>query len=130
MESRKQQHARTYSVLTHTFNPWVGSKVKTFFSESSHVAYQKGMEHRAPCRHIYLHTPSTHGVGSKVKIFLFFYEAALLHIKLKGIEHRTLCKHTFCPYTHPQHVGRLKGKTTLNVVMFHIKLKKIKFRLT
>ena len=35
-----------------------------------------------------------------------------------------------CPYTHPQPVGRLEGKTTLNVVMFHIKLKGMKFRLT
>ena len=41
MESRMQQHASTYSVLTHTLDRLVGSKVKTIFvSESSHVAYQ------------------------------------------------------------------------------------------
>ena len=31
---------KQYSVLTHTLDPWGRSKVKTFFSESSHVAYQ------------------------------------------------------------------------------------------
>ena len=36
-----QQQASTYSVHTYTLTPWVGSKVKTFFSESTHIAYQK-----------------------------------------------------------------------------------------
>ena len=35
-----QQHASTYSVLTHTLIPGVGSKGQNIFPESSHVAYQ------------------------------------------------------------------------------------------
>ena len=36
-----QQDASTYSILTHTIDPWGGVKGQNiFFSESSHVAYQ------------------------------------------------------------------------------------------
>ena len=36
-----QQQASTYSVLTHTLDPWDGVKrSKHFFTGSSHVAYQ------------------------------------------------------------------------------------------
>ena len=41
IESRIQHHASTYSVLTHTLDPWGRVKGQyIFFSESSHVAYQ------------------------------------------------------------------------------------------
>ena len=36
-----EHHANTYSVLTHTLDPWGGVKGQNnFVSESSHVAYQ------------------------------------------------------------------------------------------
>ena len=48
-----EHNASINSVLTHTL-VW-GQRSKHFFSERSHVAYQiniKGMENRAPCKHI------------------------------------------------------------------------------
>ena len=69
----------------------VGSKGQTiYFSESSHVAYQikadaagsNMVAHNLPTD-----TPSTQGVGQKVKLYLFL-KVVMLHIKLKGIEHR------------------------------------------
>ena len=50
-----------------------------------------------------LYTPSTSGVGSKVKIF--FLNVVMLHIKLMGVLHRAPCKHMFCPNTHPRPLG-------------------------
>ena len=40
MKWSTEHHASTYSVLTHIFNPKVGSKGQNIFSESSNVAYQ------------------------------------------------------------------------------------------
>ena len=61
--------------------PWVGSKLKTFFSDSSHVAYQVrrelSMEHHANTYHVLTHRLNP-GVGSKVKPF--FSESVMLHI--------------------------------------------------
>ena len=54
----------------------------------------------------------------------------MFHTKLKRMEHRATCKHIIFPYTHPQSVGWLKGKTNLNVVMLHIKLRGKKYRFT
>ena len=54
-----EQNASTYSVLTHTLAPGVGSKVKK--NSLKEVMLQiklKGMEHRAPCKHIFC--PYTH----------------------------------------------------------------------
>ena len=66
-----------------------GGGVKTFFSESSHVACQIrrewNIEHHAII-YLFSHTTSTAGVGSKV--IIFFIKAVVLHIKLKGMEHR------------------------------------------
>ena len=62
----------------------------------------------------------------------FFLNVVMLYIKLhvKRMELRAPYKHIFCPYTHPQPVGRvIKGKKKLNVVMSHIKLKGNKYRL-
>ena len=104
-----QQHASTYSVLTHTLDPWgVGSKGQnSSFSEHGHVAYHIKGNHKCSNMqgHILsLHTPSTLGVESKVKTF-FFLKVVILHNKLKGMEHRAPCKHIFCPLTHTLDFG-------------------------
>ena len=77
--------------------------VSTFYvSKSSHVAYQmKGIERRAPCKHIfcpYTHIPPV-GWRHKVKI-CFFLKVVMLNIKLKEMDGEAPCKHIFCPYTH------------------------------
>ena len=64
------QYASKYLPIDTPSIPGVGSKVKTFFSESSHVAYQI-KENGACIQHMLehilsLHTPSTIGVGSKL----------------------------------------------------------------
>ena len=48
-----------------------------------------------------LHTPSTPGVGSKVKT-IFFLKVVMLYTKLIGMKHRAPCLHIFCPNTHPR----------------------------
>ena len=89
-----------------------GQEVKIqLFSEHGHVAYQIKWNHdcsNMQAHILSLHTPSTPGVGSKVKHFL------------KGMEHRAPCKHILCPYTHPQLVGLIKRYKNLNVVKLHI----------
>ena len=63
----------------------------------------KGMEHRAPCFHIFC--PCTH---PRPKLRLkghFFLQVVMFHIKLKGMEHRAPCFHMFCPCTHPRPRG-------------------------
>ena len=83
-----------------------------------------GMEHRAPCKHIfcpYTHPRTTPAVGLKGQN-IFLLKIVMLHIKLKGIEHRAPCKHIFCFYTHPQPQMGLKGQNIfLKVGMLHIK---------
>ena len=99
-----EQLASTHSVLTLTLGPWVGSKCQNIFSEvvMLHIKF-KGMEHRAPCKHI--SCPNTHprplGCGQNSKTF-FLPKVVMLHIKLKEMKHRAPCKHTLCPYTHTQ----------------------------
>ena len=89
-----EDNASTQYVLTHTLeSPGVGVKVKTFFSESSHVAYQineDGAQSTMQAHILSLQTPSIPGVGSKVKIF-FLLKVVMLHIKLKGMELRAPC---------------------------------------
>ena len=96
-----------------------GVKRSTFFLKIDMLHIKlKGMEQRAPCKHIFC--PCTHprplGLGQKAKTFL----NEILHIKLKGIEHRAPCKHIFCPYTHHPPPD---GVTTffLKVFLLHIK---------
>ena len=97
---------------THTIDPWVGSKVQTFFSEivMFHIKFI-GIEHNASTIKAYilsLHTllasgstvlccisnqwaysvlthTSTPGVGSKGQII--FLNVAMLYIKLKGAKY-------------------------------------------
>ena len=66
---------------THPRPLGVGLKVKTFLSESSHVAYQIRREWSVEQRHMLsLHTLSTPGVGSK----LFFSESSHVAYQIKG----------------------------------------------
>ena len=75
-----------------------GQKVKTFFSNSSHVSYQiKG--NIAYSTRFFFYTHAIPWVESKGQN-IFFLKEVELHIKLKGVEHRTPCKHIFCPCTH------------------------------
>ena len=68
----------------------------------------KGMNHRAPWKHIFcLYTqPQTLGSGQKVKTF--FLKVVMLLIKFKGMERRETCKHMFCTFTHTQPLGWIK----------------------
>ena len=52
----------------------------------------------------------------------------MLRIRFKGKELRAPRKYIFS-YTYPQHVAGLKGKTIMNEVMLHIKLRGKKYKL-
>ena len=125
----------------HIFCPYMyprplgwGQKVKTFFSENSHVAYQikgKGAKSDMQSHILSLHTPLAPGWGQKVKTCCcFFLKEAMLHIKLKVMEHRAPCKHIVCPYTHPRPLGGIKRSKHFfsKVFMMHIKLKGMVYR--
>ena len=104
-----------------------GQKVKTFLTESSHVAYQiKGNGTQSKCK--YTFCPYSTRWGQKVKLFLL--KVVMLHIKLNGMEHRVPCKHIFCPYTNPRPMGwgQMSNHFFLKVVMLHIKLIGIELR--
>ena len=62
-----QQHTSTYSVLTHTLDPWGGVKSQNIvFSDSSHVIYQingKGAWSTMQAHILSLQTPSIPGLG-------------------------------------------------------------------
>ena len=92
-----QQHASTYSVLTHTLDHLGGVKDQNIFLKVVFLHIKlKGMEHRVPCKHIFCpYTPSTLGLGQKVKAFVL--NLVMLHIKLKGMELTTPSKRIFCP---------------------------------
>ena len=84
-----------YSVLR-LLAPGARSKVEALFFLKVimlHIKF-KGMEYRAPCKHIFC--PYTHprapGARSKGRN-IFFLKAVPLYIKLKGMERRALCKH-------------------------------------
>ena len=100
-----QQHASTYSVLTHTLDTCGVVKGQTFLSESSYVANQiKGNVAKSSMQaHILsLHTPSTPWWEILLKV-------VMLHIILKGVEPRAPCTLIFCPYTQPRLPdGRIK----------------------
>ena len=77
----------------------------------------KGIEYRAPCKHIIC--PYKPQVGSKVQNIFFLKVVMLItklkgmsiehraHIKLKGMKHRAPSKHihVFCPNMHPRSFG-------------------------
>ena len=82
----------------------IGSKGQNvfFISESSHDAYKKCIEHRAPWKHIiYWYT---HTSGRSAKHFSFL-KVVMLRIELKGMEYRASCLQIFCPYTHLLPIG-------------------------
>ena len=87
--------------------PGFGSKGQNIFFLMLHIKF-KGMEHRAPRKHIFC--PYTHprplGLGHDQNVkTLFFLKVVMLHIKSKGMEHRAPHKHIFCPHTHPRPLG-------------------------
>ena len=84
----------------------------------------KGMEHRAPCKHIfctYTHSRPL-GAGSKGQPFLFQRSHVAYQ---KGMEHNAPRKHIFCAYTHHLPLGSDQNVKAffLKVIMLHIKLK-------
>ena len=93
---------RTYSVLTHTLDPWDGRNIFFLKVILLHIKFINGNGVRSAMQaHILsLHTFSTPGVGSNH--FFFIFLAVMLHIKLKGMELKAPCKHLSCPYTHNQ----------------------------
>ena len=81
------QYGSKYLPIDTPSIPGVGSKVKTFFSESSHVAYQI-KENGACIQHMLehilsLHTPRPLGLGQN-----YFLNVVMLYIKFKGRKHR------------------------------------------
>ena len=81
-----QQHASTYSVLTHTLDPWGGfQRSKHFFSESSHVAYQIrrewSIEHHASTYSVITHPRPLGGVTGQNN---FFSESSHVAYQIKG----------------------------------------------
>ena len=92
-----------------------GQKFKTFFLEvvMMHIKL-KGMECRAPCKHILcLHTPSTTGMGSKGQNIF---------------RRRAPFKHVFCPYKHPKSVGlgqKVRKNAECGIVAYQIKGKEV-----
>ena len=89
----------------------------------------KGMEHRAPFKHIfcpYTHPQSQMGSKSQKN------ENSMLHIKLKGMEHRAPSS-TYSVLTHtfnPQMGSKSQNIFFIKVVMLHIKLKGMEHRAT
>ena len=83
--------------------PWGGVKRSKFiFSEHGHGAYQikgNGECSIMQAHFLFIHTPSTPVVKSKVKT-IFLLKVGMLHIKLTGMEHSAPCKHICCPNTH------------------------------
>ena len=81
------QHASTYFVFSHTLDPWGGVKCQKHFYLKVVILHIKlmGMEHRAPCKHIYC--PYTHprslGWGQK---FRFFTESSRVAYQIKENE--------------------------------------------
>ena len=102
--SNMQAHILSLHTLS---TPGVGSKVKTFFILKVVMLHikLKGMEHRAPCKHIFYSYTHPQPLDGVKKSTFFFLKVVMLHIKLKGMEHRAPCKHIFCPYTHPRPLG-------------------------
>ena len=77
-----QQHDSKYFVGRHTFNPKCGVKRSKYFfiSESSYAAYKKGMEHRAPCKHIHTLNPGGGVKGQNIS----FSEGSHVAYQVKG----------------------------------------------
>ena len=99
-EWRKEYHASTYYVLTHTLG-WVKLSEKILKEISLHIKL-KGMEHRAPRKHIFCPYSHTLSPWSQVKRSKrFCLDVVMLRFKLKGKNYRAPHKHILCPYTHP-----------------------------
>ena len=101
---------QAHILLLHTpLTPWVVSKVKSFLSESSHVAYQingNGAQSTMQAYSVLTHALDPWGEVKRSNMFLL--KVVMLHIKSNGMAHRAPCKHKLCPYTHPQHPDGVK----------------------
>ena len=99
MEHRN--HTSTYSVLTDALDPGERvNRLKHFFSESSHVAYQSkgiGAQSTTQAHILSLHTTSTQGMGSKGQIFFSESSHVAYQIKESGA-YSTM-------QTHPRPLG-------------------------
>ena len=96
-----QQHANTYSVLTHTLDPWGGIKGKnSFFLDVMLYIKLKHMEHRAPCKYIFCpYTNPQPQIGVK-KVKTFFSESSHVTYQIKGNgAKRTMQAHLLSFYT-------------------------------
>ena len=88
--------------------PGLVKAVSARIYKDSCIAYQNGIEHRAPCKHIFCPYLHPRLLGQNVQIFFFFFcllKVVLFLIKLKGMECRAPHKHIFCTYTHPRPLG-------------------------
>ena len=110
-------------------SPGWGQRVKTFFTERTTLHIKlKGMEQRAPRKHIFC--PYTHPQAKdRVKRSKhFFLKVVILHIKLNGalstMQAHILSLHTPSPLGLGQNVKTFFLKT----VMLHIKLKGMKHK--
>ena len=118
---------QAHSLSLHTpSNPVVGSKVKTFFSESSHDAYQIRREwsikHHASTYSVLTHIPPM-GVESKGQNSTFSERGHVAYQIKWNCECSSM--QAQCPYTHIRLLGwgqRLKYFFFLKVAMLHIKL--------
>ena len=122
---------RSTHVLTHTLDLQDGGqkvKINLLKVVKLHIKLM-GMEHRAPCKHIFCTHPGTLSWVKGQNIF--FLKEVILHIKLMRMEHRAPCKQIFCPCIHPQSLawGHKAIKfVLLKVLMLHIKLKGLERR--
>ena len=112
----------------------VGSKGQsTYFSESSHVAYQIKVDEAGSnmvANIFHTDTPSTHGVGSKGQTVKnnYFSESSHVAYPIKADEACSNMVPNISTQTHPRPRGlgqKVKLYLFLKVVMLHIKLKRM-----
>ena len=116
------------ATCNHIFCPYTppqplgGVKAKTFFPESSHVAYQIKVNGTESTMHAHILSLQHHrplGWAQTVKTF-FLLKVVMLHIKFKGMDHRAPCKHIVCPFTHTQSPDGVKRSKHFLSVNSHV----------
>ena len=104
-----EHDASTFLIITHTLG--FGQKVKTFFSEIFHIAYQIrrewSIEHHTST---YSALTSTLGHWGWVKRSIHYLSESS-HIAYQIKENRAPFKHIYCPYTRPRPLWGQKVKT-------------------
>ena len=97
--NHKCSNMQGHILSLHTLDPWGGVKGQNNFFLKVVILHikLKGMEHRAPCKHIFC--PLTHtldpGVESKIKTFFFSESSHVVYIKLKPMDPRAPCTYIF-----------------------------------